>query len=78
MEMGRVPCVKKKGGFLIAKQQSRNRACSQTVNSFWGTNQILVSSKGKHRDLDFVQMLFEEKGTSPVAQPAITERGRKL
>ncbi|CAD6230224.1 unnamed protein product [Miscanthus lutarioriparius] len=48
----------------------------QTVNSFWRTNQILVSSKGKHRDLDFVQMLFEEKGTSPVAQPAITECGR--
>jgi len=46
--------------------------------SFWRTNQILVSSKGKHRDLDFVQMLFEEKGTSPVAQPAITECGRKL
>ena len=57
---------------LIGDQMLRNYFHG-FVNSFWGANQILVSSKGKHRNFDFPQMLFEEKSTSPVSQPTVTE-----
>ena len=48
------------------------------VNGFWVANQILISSKGKYWNFDFVKMLFEEKGTIPVAQTTITKCGRQL